>query len=288
MKDLITKGTGNSRYLRSVADFLARFPTYESFAVAFSAGLLPVDFAGLNPDGILQMGTPHSTVNMLTEETAKALGLTAEDPVINDALAKIASDLKSTVPLTRGGTGQTSAAKSLYALINGATALAATGLAAGDYIGVGDVSATTGKKVTLHDLAAYLVPAGGGAKIETGSYLGTGTGGKDNPQSITFSFAPKLVFMLGDIAPNGGKELFLVDDSYRAGSLTHLTYFAMAADLLTTEFEIGTGFLFQGNGSTYGKKSEDGKTFYWYYTGSSSAAAEFNVQGYTYHWLAIG
>jgi len=34
------------------------------------------------------------------------------------------------------------------------------------------------------------------AKIATGSYTGTGTGGESNPNSLTFSFAPKFVFII--------------------------------------------------------------------------------------------
>ena len=34
------------------------------------------------------------------------------------------------------------------------------------------------------------------AKIESGSYLGTGTSGAANPNSLTFAFAPKIVFII--------------------------------------------------------------------------------------------
>ena len=38
MKDGIIKGNGNSRYLKSVADFLTQYPTYEDFSNALSDG----------------------------------------------------------------------------------------------------------------------------------------------------------------------------------------------------------------------------------------------------------
>ena len=61
-----------------------------------------------------------------------------------------------TVPLTKGGTGQTTGAKGLYALINAASALTNTTIASGDYIALLDVSGTTGGKITLANLLAYM------------------------------------------------------------------------------------------------------------------------------------
>lgn len=100
-----------------------------------------------------------------------------------------------TVPLTKGGTGQTTAAKALYALINGSSTLAYSGAAAGDFLPLLDTSATTGKKISLENLINYMQLLGGVPKIATGSYTGTGTYGADNPCSLTFPFVPKLVVL---------------------------------------------------------------------------------------------
>ena len=75
MKNLVIMGTGNSRFLKSVADFKERYPDYDSFVAALVAGTLPVDFNGLNPDGITQMGTPYAMSAVLTDETAALFGL---------------------------------------------------------------------------------------------------------------------------------------------------------------------------------------------------------------------
>ncbi len=96
-----------------------------------------------------------------------------------------------TVPLTKGGTGQTTAAKGLYALINGATAITAASVADTDYIGLDDVSAMTGKKMLISELKTLLA----GAKIAFGTYNGTGTYGSANPTSLTFDFEPKLLWV---------------------------------------------------------------------------------------------
>ena len=66
-----------------------------------------------------------------------------------------------TVPLTKGGTGQTTAAKGLYALINGATAITAASVADTDYIGLDDVSATAGKKMLVSELKKLVAPLSG-------------------------------------------------------------------------------------------------------------------------------
>lgn len=62
------------------------------------------------------------------------------------------ADRLPTVPLTKGGTGQTTAAKGLYALINGATAITADNVEDDDYLGLDDISAVTGKKIKVSEL----------------------------------------------------------------------------------------------------------------------------------------
>lgn len=71
MQDGIIKGTGNSRFLKSVPDFLSQYPTYESFVAALAAGTLPVDFNGINETGWQQLGTALNKGNLLSDETAK-------------------------------------------------------------------------------------------------------------------------------------------------------------------------------------------------------------------------
>ena len=45
---------------------------------------------------------------------------------------------------------------------------------------------------------------GGGAKIATGSYIGTGTYGASNPCSLTFDFAPKFFVVSNTLDPSKG------------------------------------------------------------------------------------
>lgn len=78
MQDSITKGEGNSRYLKTVSDFLTKHPSYETFVDAFVAGTLPVDLNGINPEGWAQLGTPLDKANLLTDATAALVGLGPE------------------------------------------------------------------------------------------------------------------------------------------------------------------------------------------------------------------
>ena len=122
MKDLVPKGTGNSRFLRSVSNFLSLYPNYEAFVAALVAGTLPVDFAGINTNGVTQVGTALTKANLLTDATATALGLSG-DPTVNDALYALSqmgspaechvyADSGTTVTMTKGSKTLTAVAGS--------------------------------------------------------------------------------------------------------------------------------------------------------------------------------
>lgn len=128
----------------------------------------------------------------------------------------------------------------------------------------------------------------GNAKIASGTYTGTGTYGADNPNSLTFSFEPKIVIMLGYLNSNGAWNPMLGYIPISSNNYEVIT--VMTASALSTAYSHYTGFL-RGNmysttGTSWGKKSEDGKTFYWYDSGG--AAGQCNSEGYTYFYLAIG
>ena len=84
----------------------------------------------------------------------------ASTTAANVLVASPRPGVTGTLPLANGGTGKTTAPLASYALISGSTALAATGLDDTDVIPIGDVSSATGKKVTLADLASYMVSKG--------------------------------------------------------------------------------------------------------------------------------
>lgn len=202
MKDMIPKGTGNSRFLRSVSNFKTIYPTYDDFVNALMAGDLPVDFNGINEAGIQQVGTSLNKANLLTDETATALGLTSTDPTVNEAFGRLNQHLT-------------------------------------------DVEAD-------------------GVKIEVGSYVGTNKYGESNPNSLTFSFVPKL-FMIAGYTYNTGAYAVLG------------VQYILPAFILGNEYTKFSGNLNQGAKIV-------GNTLYWY---GNSASVQCNTSN-TYHYIAIG
>lgn len=97
----------------------------------------------------------------------------------------------------------------------------------------------------------------GFARIETGSYVGTGTYGSANPNTLTFEFAPKFVFVSSG---GGGSSYFL---------------------------------WVQGCNKTSGEYNDDssvvvvsGNTLSWYNPVNNTS--QRNVKGWTYYYIAIG
>ena len=116
MTDGIIKGTGNSRYLKSVANFMALYPTYEAFAQALIAGTLPVDLYGVNAGGWQVRGSDINKASLLKDATASLYGkgtaatvddiLAAIRPLITAAQTTADSKaLISTGSFTGSGTG---------------------------------------------------------------------------------------------------------------------------------------------------------------------------------------
>lgn len=92
MKDMVPKGTGNSRYLKSVANFMTLYPTYADFVAALVAGTLPVDFNGINSAGCDEVGTPLNKASLLTDSTFARLGvdIAGAEPTVSIALGILA------------------------------------------------------------------------------------------------------------------------------------------------------------------------------------------------------
>lgn len=72
MNDMITKGTGNSRFLKSS---IPANITFAEFVTMLRNGTLPIDFNGLNADGIQTQGTPLNTATLLPNATAQKFAL---------------------------------------------------------------------------------------------------------------------------------------------------------------------------------------------------------------------
>lgn len=72
MKDLVPKGTGNSRFLRSS---IPENITHAELVALLRAGTFPVDFAGLNAEGVAVVGSAYNKANVLPDDVCAALGL---------------------------------------------------------------------------------------------------------------------------------------------------------------------------------------------------------------------
>lgn len=111
-----------------------------------------------------------------------------------------------------------------------------------------------------------------GAQIEAGSYVGTGTYGKDNPNTLTFGFEPKVVFV-GQTAGN---------ESYASGCIMFVGARYAACFKGTSSQENGSAS--QGLWRVY--FLDTSQTFSWY--NSNSATSQLNNSNYTYSYVAIG
>lgn len=115
--------------------------------------------------------------------------------------------------------------------------------------------------------------AGGALKIQTGSYVGTGTTKEANPCVLTFDIDPKLVIIAAEL--NTTVAIFPAF-KYTPAYLSHAY---IACNTSYPDFELLA--------SAYAKK--EGSTMSWYTTSSSGTVVmQVNEAGVVYHWLAIG
>lgn len=104
-----------------------------------------------------------------------------------------------------------------YQAVTGYAATSGTTIT--DYLTSADENAYT--EGTVGDTTIeYLGQLGGGAKIEVGSYVGTGTYGSSNPNVLTFGFEPKLVVITVDGSQRANLGVFVRD----AGKLNAYWY----------------------------------------------------------------
>lgn len=136
----------------------------------------------------------------------------------------------------------------------------------GDYVAAGE--AYFKKNGLLHLLGAD------SAKIETGSYVGTGTYGSSNPCRISLGFSPKLVIIFRDGGRSGA--VWSNDNVYWSSDHVHLYAGGTYASLYH-----------YGSTKLYYTFDVDGVSFY---TNASSnqALCQMNNSGYTYNYIAIG
>nr|DAG64328.1 MAG TPA: hypothetical protein [Caudoviricetes sp.] len=116
------------------------------------------------------------------------------------------------------------------------------------------------------------------SKIMTGTYSGTGKYGESNPNSLTFEFEPKMVFMFEGAFPLTRNV---------SSQTTHPVY-GTTIGMTTTYSKSLFNIYSMRSGDDYylyAKKSSDGKTLSWYH--GASARAQMNEVGVVYNYVAI-
>lgn len=128
------------------------------------------------------------------------------------------------------------------------------------------------KPVTgLYDVSDNLLLKLPGVQIATGSYVGTGTYGRNNPNSLTFEFEPKVIFLLNRWYWNSAKYIS--------------EPVSFSAELLSDSFK---NIIVDWIGSNIDQDfyaSLNGKTFFFY---ASDENKQCNTSGKNYYYLALG
>lgn len=118
------------------------------------------------------------------------------------------------------------------------------------------------------------------ARIAFGTYVGTGTFGKETPCTLTFDFEPKLVMVY-----SGSMGMLTGDSTNSGGSNT-----IIAARPATSASRYGS----YGGGISivYDYFTWDGNTFSWYSSSGGSqeksGSIQLNYEGSNYYYMAIG
>ena len=109
-------------------------------------------------------------------------------------------------------------------------------------------------------------------RVETGRYTGTGTYGSRNPNSLTFSFKPKLFLISRD-----GTQLLHGNSYSESGT------FGCLWGALTESYKS----ISVGRYNSFNVKAVN-KTVYWYVNSGKEAGEQLNYSGTVYNYIAIG
>ena len=109
------------------------------------------------------------------------------------------------------------------------------------------------------------------ARIQTGSYVGTGTYGSSNPCSLTFGFSPQLFILFGKANSNANYRDMII--AIKGGTQLAFTISSGSNPAAAEGSNVGLTF------------SWGSSTLNWYATNLNY---QLNASGVTYNWLAAG
>ena len=136
------------------------------------------------------------------------------------------------------------------------------------------------------------------ARIQTGSYVGTGTYGKNNPCSVTLDFIPRFFMILGHSSSDNpyAEE----GTGYAMACFDKIGNTYPAVSYNSTD---SNGFGYHAETGTVGKEKYYAsraklvnRTFSWFTQGYDKedraylgvAGQQYNLSSHTYYWIAIG
>ena len=117
------------------------------------------------------------------------------------------------------------------------------------------------------DLWGNIIPT---IKIETGSYVGTGTYGSSNPNKLTFGFEPKLVLVFA----GSSLESFMIIPAFAGNPDGNGSSFIIGGSNACQVYPVS--------------KNVDGNSLNWWVNGITQPHIQFNHSGRTYNYIAIG
>lgn len=240
MENLVPLGTGNSRFMKSN---IQASTTLAQLIQMLNNGTFPYDIGPLNPAGISQQGTPLNKATLLKDATAALFGF-GVDALPDDMFNALAHTGDLHVwKRTQNGEVDYPVSPNPDAYQDGTS-----GNTTIEYLG------QLGKKVQL----------------ATGSYVGTGTYGANNPNTLTFASAPKIwsIYAYDHNAGTGLWNTFTLSMIIPAG----ITSFTLP---------------YQGSNATELTLSYNGNAVSWYTETGNSAAMQFNTSGDIYYYWAL-
>ena len=124
--------------------------------------------------------------------------------------------------------------------------------------------------------------------IETGFYIGSGTSGSSHPNSISFKNQIDLVWIYGVL--NSNDSWASTSYASNSGEKSGSTIEAFSAETLTNLYKnnFGPGYYYGSKYYASAKKSDDGKTIYWYTNGATGTIAKYhqlNYSGWKYFYV---
>lgn len=124
--------------------------------------------------------------------------------------------------------------------------------------------------VALKNLIDGITPSGiGAARVEVGSYTGTGTYGPSFSRTLNFNFTPKVIFIAADTEQSGSADIAMLVYGVRSFHISGM-YNPMTASWL--------------NKASWGDKKVTLTTN----ASGASARAPLNLSGQIYKYTAIG